>query len=296
MNDILRPRLDAQRLSVDVALNQPLRLTKRVSDLLASQLLATHMLSAGQPPQGGGIAYTQLTPESLFAPEPENRAILTEYGLANIEEPPTKLALVEDFGSKFVISDEARKRNLVSELDQKVTMVSNAIKRKLDRLVLETVTEAVDGVANGALVIPANDWSALDLTSSTPTPSTQRPEMDIALVQATADRDELGYTFDKWIVSPTTLAVLKGSYGEKFAALEQSSGVQFIAHALVPDDEAFAIASGQVGFLSFETPITTELIDERKIHATTVQVFCNPVVGVTAPHAVRHVTGLAGGA
>lgn len=290
------PQVDGNKLTVDTALKEPGRITKRLSDLMLQNFIAGEVFTpSGANTESGAIVYDQVTINELYTTrDVEQRGPSDEYPVVYADRGEPKLAQAEDWGGKFFVTDEARSRNNIAVFNNDVTALSNTLLRKVETRLVATLEAAINAVPGGAGTVPGNDWSAVDLTGTSPTPTQERPVADFANVQLAADTEELGVNFDLWIMNPVEVATLTGIYGTDVAGILSALGVRIKKSNRVPAGTAYAVAAGQVGFLDFEKPLTTETWREESTRRTWVQSYLLPIMGVTNPYSVKKITGLGG--
>lgn len=289
------PTVVGNKLTVDTALNQPGRITRRIADLTLQRFIVDKIFStSGVPVTGGAVVYDQATTNELYTSrDVEERAVSSEYPIVGTERTEPKTAVAEDWGGKFFITDQARKRNQVVHFNNQVTALANTIVRKVNQRAVATLEAAITALG-GAGVVPGHDWSTVTLTGTTPTPNAERPLADFAAVQLAADVEELGVTYDLWIVNPQELHNLTVAYGSDAAAVLQTAGVELFPSNRVTAGTAYAVARGQVGFLDYEEGLTTETWREEATRRSWVQAYVQPIMGVTNPYSIKKITGLAG--
>lgn len=289
------PTVVDNKLTVDTALNQPGRITKRIADLTLQKFIVDKIFgSSGADVAAGAIIYDQVTENDLYTSrDVEQRGPSDEYPIIYGERGEPMVAKAEDWGGKFFVTDEARSRNKVAEFDQDVTRLANTIVRKVNQRAVATLESAITALG-GAGVVVGHDWSSAILTGTSPTPTAQQPVADFTNTQLAADTDELGVVYDLWLVNPNQKAALANVYGAEYKALLESLGVSIFDSNRVPAGTAYAVATGQVGFLDYEKKLQTETWREQSTRRTWVQSFAMPIMGVTNPYAVKKVTGLAG--
>lgn len=288
------PVYQNNKLTVDTALKQPGRITKRLSDLTLQRFIVDKIFgSSGTSAQAGAIVYDQLLQNELYlSRDIEARAPGDEYPIIFGERSEPKVAKSEDFGGKFFVTDEARDRNDATGFNQNVTQLGNTLVRKVNTRAVETLEAAITAVPDGAGVVIGNDWSAVEITGTSPTPTSQRPVSDFANVQLAAEIDELGIQYDLWIMNPVQKAALVAIYGGDLQGVLDSSGIEIFTSNRVTAGTAYAVARGQVGFLDYEHGLNTRTWRDEGTRRTWVQSFVMPIMGVTNPYAVRKVTGL----
>lgn len=283
-------------LTVDMALQQPNRITRRIADLSLQRFIVSRIFSTGGTAvRGGAILYEQALANDLYTNRDVERvAPGAEFPIVGSDRRGPKVAEVEKWGGKFKITDEARRRNDIVHFNNQVTMLSNTIVRKVNQRAI-TELEAAIAALGGAGTFIGNNWQAVITAGTSATNNADMPAGDFAKAQQIADVDELGVVYDLWIVNPQEAAALKVIYGDKLADVLRSNGIEEVYPSnRVAAGTAYAVARGQVGFLEYEQGLGTETWREPKNECTWTQSSVLPVMGVTNPMSIRKVTGLAG--
>lgn len=289
------PVVSNNTLTVDTALKQTQRITKRIADLTLQKFIVDRIFaSSGVSVASGAVLFDKVTQNELYlSRDVEERAPGAEYPVVGSERTQPDVATSEDWGGKFWISDEAVKRNDKVHFDNQVTQLANTIVRKVNTRAVATLETAIAAIG-GAGVVPGNDWSDVTLTGTSPTPNNQRPFADFAKVQLAADVEELGVTYDLWLLNPQELHNLRVAYGPDLDAILQDANIELFPSNRVVAGTAYAVARNQVGFLDYEEGLTSESWREQKTRRNWVQSWVKPIMGVTNPYSIKKVTGLAG--
>ena len=277
-------------ISVDEALNNPTTITERVAEVAARDLLVETIFSTDSTPvQGGAVIYSKTTEKNFYTDtDVTARQPGDEYGIVYRERPVAELARVEDYGGKFAVSDEARRRNDNVTFDNDVTALANTVTRKLNQRAIETVQaaeaagETIVGAHTGATWENVRIDGAPDLI----TPPTKRPISMIAHLIAIAESKELGITYTKMLVSPRTKAEMLVAYGQDLKPLLDTYGLELITSTFVPDDRSYLVDPGKAGFVKYEEPLTVTTWRDEHHRQTWVQAFAMPVMGITLPAAI----------
>jgi len=283
-------------LTVDMALNQPNRITRRIADLALQRFIVSRIFSTGGTAvNGGAILYEQALANDLYTDRDVERvAPGGEFPIVGASRRGPKVAEVEKYGGKFQTTDEARKRNDTVWFNNQVTMLSNTIVKKVNtRAVAEL--EAAIAALGGAGVFTGNDWSAVITAGTSATNNADMPAADFAEAQLLAEQDELGVTYDLWIVNPQEMAALVVIYGEKLQGVLAAAGIKEVFPSnRVTAGTAYAVARGQVGFLEYEQGLGTQTWADPETESYWTQSSVRPVMGITNPLSIRKVIGLAG--
>lgn len=287
----LIPELTGRRLTVDVALKQPTILRDKITELADEQILLPKVFHPfGAQVQGGGLLYSVIAASDFFTSDVEKRQDGAEYRVVEGVSPTPELAVVEDWGGKFQVTDAQRARNDISYIDQQTTQLANTIARKLD-----TRAVAALEAADIATVAVSSPWDALTFVGpdANLTPGPDRPTSHFAHAQELADLEELGVVHDTLLVHPSQARALREAYAENLGAMLESAGLKMFSNPRVPAGTAYVCQGGNVGTVGFEAPLTVDVIDERKTRSTWVQAYAVPAFAVDRPFAAKKITGLA---
>lgn len=289
------PVITGNSLSVDLALRTPQRITKRIADLTLQRFIVDRIFSSsGVSVATGAVLYDQATLNDLYlSRDIEQRGPTDEYPIVGSERQVPKVATSEDWGGKFWISDSAVRRNDVAHFNQQVTKLANTIVRKTNARAVATL-EAAIAALGGAGVIPGHDWSDVTLSGNAPTPNNERPFADLAAAQLAADREELGVTFNLWLVNPQEYWNLMIAYGPDLPKVLDDANIEMFQSNRVTAGTAYALARNDVGFLDYEQGLATESWREQKTKRNWIQSSVMPIMGVTNPFSIKKFTGLAG--
>ncbi|WP_287001520.1 MULTISPECIES: major capsid protein [Gordonia] len=291
MPSALIPELNGRRLSVDVALKDPTRiLRERIAKLADDQLLLPKFFhQLGKPVEGGGMLYSVIQASDFYTSDVEKRTPGNEYKIVEGVDPDPQLAVVEDWGGKFQITDEQIRRNDVSYLDQQTTQIANTIARKIDTRAYAELSAKV----TGSNVVPIDgNWDNLVFVGAADniTPSADRPSAHLSAAQLAADLQELGVRHDLVAVNPEQAHELRTAYGDGLDAMLKSAGVTLYSNPRITAGTVWALAAGQVGTVGFEAPLTVEVYDDRATRSKFVQAYAVPAFAVDKPYAAKKIT------
>lgn len=288
------PTLSGNVLTVDTALAQPTRITRRIMDLTLQKFIVDRIFSTGGSVSGGSVVYDQATTNELYTDrEVERVGPGDEFPVVGSQRPTPKVALVEKWGGKFFITDEARARNDITFFNNQVTQLSNTIVKRVNTNAIATLEAAITALGGGGTFVGHN-WGTVVTGGSSQTNNSGWPAADLAQAQYLADVDELGVTYDLWIVNPKQRLQLAITYGAALDDVLSSYGIEVFASNRVANGTAYAVARGQVGEIRVEKALGTETWREEKTQRTWVQSDVRPVMYVTNPYSIKKVTGLDG--
>src|SRR3982750_487034 len=288
------PTYSGNSLTVDTALQQPARVTRRIADITLQNFIVSDIFASGSGVTGGAVVYDQALLNELYLERDVERVGPgDEFPVVTSVRTAPQVAPVEKWGGKFFVTDEARARNDIISFNNQVTQLANTITRKVNQRAITTLDAAIAALG-GAGTFVGQNWSTVVTGGSSQSNNSAWPAADFAKGQMLADVDELGGVYDLWILHPAQAAQLALVYGPALAQVLQSFGVRIKSSNRVAAGTAYVVASGQVGSIDVEKPLTTETWREEKTQRTWVQADVRPVLYVTNPYSVRKVTGLAG--
>lgn len=289
------PVVSGTNITVDLMLQQPTRITKMIMDLTLQRFVADRIFASAGGVQGGAVVYDEATVNELWTTRDIERIEPgMEVPILTSERPQPKVALVEKWGGKVWISDEAKDRNNSAEFARQVRQVANTVVRKLNQRAIEVLEASI--TASGQIMVGRN-WSiATDVGPDAQITTRQNlPFRDFALVQRMADEDELGVNFTLWLLNPqeySNLVILYGAQGLR--DILQAMGVDIYVSNRIAAGTAYVVAGTSTGEMRVEQPLRTVTWREEGRERTWVQSTVRPVMFVTNPFAVMKVTGLAG--
>ena len=285
------PTVTNTTLTVDQALNAPQRITRMVMDLTKQRFFVDRVFSSGGGVTGGAVIYDELAGNDLYADRDVQRvAPGSEFPEVTFSRRAPKVAEVEKWGGKFFFTDEARDRNNVGEFTRAVRQLSNTIVRKINQRGVDVLEAAV--TANSRSVV-GNDWSAVVTAGSSASAANLWPAFDFADANRQADVEELGVVYDLAIMNPVQYLELATVYGPDLDAMLASVGFDIYVTNRVAAGVMYIVASGQVGEMRLEQPLSSETWrDPDGKQQTWVQSSVRPLFFVDNPYAVLKFTGL----
>jgi hypothetical protein len=288
------PTLSGNVLTVDTALKQPTRITRRIMDLTLQKFIVDRIFATGGGVSGGSVVYDQATTNELFTDRDVERVMPgDEFPVVGSQRPTPKVALVEKWGGKFFITDEARERNDTTFFNNQVTQLSNTIVKKVNTNAVVTLEAAISALGGGGTFVGHN-WGTVVTGGSSQTNNSGWPAADLAQAQFLADVDELGAIYDLWLVNPKQKMQFFTTYGSDAQAVLDAYNVEMFASNRITNGTAYAVARGQVGEIRVEKALGTETWREEKTQRNWVQSDVRPVMYVTNPYSIKKVTGLDG--
>lgn len=282
------------QITVEVMLNQPTRITRMIQDITLQRFLLDELFTSDGGVTGGAVIYDMPTENDLYL----NRDIQrvepgAEFPLVTSDMPIPKTALVEKWGAKTFITDEARDRNDIASFMIEARKLGNTIVRKLNQRAVETIDQIFTDYPGQSAA--GHNWTNVTTQGTNPTAYSLQPIGDFVNLQLLQEQQELGIEFDTLLMNPQEQARLQLIYGEIWRSVLTTYGYPnvFISNR-VTAGTLYALARGQLGSLRIEKPLGTETWREGKTERTWTQSSVRPLMYVKNPFAVRRLTGLAG--
>lgn len=288
------PTVSGNKVTVDTMLNQPTRITRMIMDLTLQRFIADRVFANAGGVTGGAVIYDQATLNELYTDRDVQQVPPGgEFPLVTSERQVPKVAEVEKWGGKVFITDEAKNRNNTAAFTNQIRQLSNTIVRKVNQ---RAIAELDTSIAGSGQTTNGNDWSEVVTTGSEASSAELWPAADFAGAWQASEEDELGVTYDLWIVNPQEYARLVVIYGALgLRELLSALNLDMYVSNRVKAGTAYAVASQQVGEMRVEVPLSTETWrDPEGRQRTWVQSFVQPVMYVTNPFSVLQYTKLAG--
>ncbi len=286
------PTVSGTSITVDTMLNQVTRITRMISDLSLQRFIADRVFSSGGGVSGGAVIYDVAEVNELWAARDVERVEPGgEVPLITGEIRAPRIAEVEKWGGKVFITDEAKDRNDTAKFTRLMRQVTNTIIRKINARSIEAMNTAITEFAQ---TVVGRNWNTVVTAGTSASNANMYPVRDFALASQMAEEDELGISYDLWLLNPAQYAqliILHGSAGLR--DLLSAMSISIYVSNRVPAGTAYAVAAGQVGQVRIEKPLGTETWRDPHRERTFVQSTVRPLFFVDNPYAILQFTGLA---
>lgn len=284
--------VSGNNLTVDLMLKEPTRINAYLSDIALKGYFAERIFANGGGVSGGSLVYTQLTSNDLF-PNRGGQKVApgAEFPEVTFDRPEPKTAQVEKFGGKFRVTDEAKDRNDLSQIQSEGIKLGNDVQRWLHARALVELEASIAAVGS-PLQITGTSWAdATALTISTENKAAL-PAADLAEIRKRGLVNELGSDYNLLVINPQEFANLSIIYGNAEAWL-QAQGFSVAVSNAVDAGTAYAVQEGTVGQVRYEQPLKTVTYRDDSTESTIVQTSIRPVFCVTNPYNALKISGLA---
>ena len=287
------PTVSTTTYTVDLALQQPTRVTRTLMDLTLQRFFADRVFTSAGGVSGGAVVYDELIANDLYSDRDLQRvAPGDEFPLVTSSRRAPKVAEVEKWGGKFFTTVEARDRNDIAVFTRNVRMLANTIVRKMNQRAVEVLEAAVQASPN-RLVTGVN-WSTVVTGGSSTSNSNLWPAYDFSRAQVQAETEELGIVYDLWILNPQEYLQLARIYGPALNDLLGSMGIDIFVTNRMSAGNAYVVQSNQVGQMRVEQPLQTNQWYEQETERFWTQSSVRPLMFVDNRFAVLKFTNLAG--
>ena len=280
------PTVSGTNITVETMLAQPTRVTRMIMDLTRERFVADRLFASGGGVTGGAVVYDEAQENELYLDrDVEQIAPAGEFPLVTSDQLAPKIAEVEKWGGKTFVTDEARDRNDTAGFTKLMRQLANTITRKLNQRAIAEINAAI---ADNSRNVVGNNWATYNPESDAPNKS---PAYDFGRAAMQAENEEMGISYDLWIVNPQEALALTAIYGPSLNA----PGVPSIySTPRQPAGTALCVAERQVGQMRIEKPLGTETWREQNTERTWVQSSVRPLWFVDNKFAILRFTGLAG--
>lgn len=287
------PSVSGSNITVDLMLNQPKRVNRYLMDMSQQRFIMDLFFKSVDGGDAGAIVYDQQTTNELY-PTRDVQRIAPGASYPNVmgEETTPGVATQEKWGGKFPVTDEARRRNRLASLQNRITKLANGLVRKWNQ---RAVAELSASVTATSQFFTGHSWSSIVTRGSSATTDSLWPHADIVEAQRLADVAELGVNLDTLAVNPSQAASLRIAYGA--GGLKDMLGdmgiTTFMSSNRVPAGKAYIGEGGMVGEVGVEQPLTTKTYRDEDHDRDFVKSSFIAVPYVTNPYAVYEIRGIA---
>jgi hypothetical protein len=273
-------------IDVPTMLKQPTRTTRMVMDITRERFIADRIFTNAGGVTAGALVFDRAVPQELYTGRDiEQIAPGSEFPLVTTEQMIPETAFVEKWGAKTYILDEARDRNDTRGFVKLVRQMANTVVRKLNQ---RAIAELEKALAGGTRDIIGQNWAGYDPEVD---PPQQSPAYDFGRAEMQAQNEEMGVTYNLWLINPMEALQLTAIYGP---ALNAPGMPSFYSSPRVPVGEAYVVQQGQVGEMRIEKPLYTTTWREEKVERTWQQTGVRPLWAVDNLYAVLKFKGLDG--
>jgi hypothetical protein len=280
------PVVSGTTVTVDQMLKSPTRITRMIMDITRERFIADRIFASGGGVTGGAVVYDQAQANEMYlGRDVEQIAVGSEFPLVTSDQLAPQTALVEKWGGKTFIFDEARDRNDTVGFVKVIRQLANTITRKLNQRAIAELEKALVGAGR---TVTGNNWATYNPELTAPALS---PAYDFGRADMQATNEEMGVNYNLWLINPQEALALTAIYGP---AISSPAMPEFYSSPRVLPGTAYVIEAGQVGQMRIEKPLYTTTWREEKVERTWTQSGVRPLWFVDDLFRILKFVGLAG--
>lgn len=295
-NPLAGPTVSTTTFTVDFLLQNPTVIRREIADLVMKNFFLDKVFDMGGNVSGGAALYEQVTTLDVYTDRDVERVQPgAEFPVVTGARIAPLVALVEKFGGKFPVTDEAKRRNDVGRVMNQMRRLANTITRKMQQRGIAELEAAI--AAFSRTTAATVTWKVAAEEARLNTKPINSPLGPLFKAMQLMQELEMGYDFDTLIISPADNYLLSLFYNEQSpqAALASLGIKNLIVTPRKAAKSAILTAGKMVGQMRLEEPMRTTsdregapLLREQ----TWIQTAVNPLFVVTDPYAVLEITGL----
>lgn len=287
------PTVAGGKITIDLYLRQPTRITRVLNDLTAERFIGDRVFGSGNA-DGGAVLYDRVSEQDLYLDnEIEVIAPGAEFPILGASETDPLVAKVAKRGGAVKLTYEAVRRNATDQFARQMRRLANTIVKKHDAIAISTLLGDADlGSGNAAAA-----WNA----------SGSDPFADIMEAKLGVEQLDLGYLVDTAIINPQEFQALIANASIRAALPRENTtqnpvlsgqlaGLAGIANWIVTNrmtsGTALFVNSKIVGSINDELPMYTRVVDKQEDETYLIQGARVSVPVVTDPKAAFKLTGL----
>lgn len=287
------PSLSGNSLTVDLMLKEPTRINAYLSNIVRVQYFADKIFTNGGGVSGGALVVSPVGKTSgLPTRRSQEIAPGAEFPEVTFDRPEPVTKQVKKIGGRFRITDEARDRNDLTQIQSEGVILGQDI---VDQLHARALTELDASIAatGSDVQLTGTSWADAAGLTLTTTANNLLPFADFAQIRKRQEVLRLGVQFNMLILHPDDFANLEMITQGNAAAFLRAQGFDYVQSTLVASGTAYVLQQGMVGQVRYEQPLQTVVYRDDSTEASWAQASVRWVYAVTNPYAVVKITGLA---
>lgn len=289
--------VSGQNITVDQWLKKPEIITRRVGELAQQNFIAGDIFDVSTISTGSVVVETPDTNSNDLFTKTDVQKLEpgSAYPRADIARGELVAYSAEKWGHEFEVTDEARDDNEATVMQKAPRVLANTLTRKLNLRAVATIEAAATAYTRTQAA--AATWTAVNALTADSKTNASSPLHVFALAQQKLAGEERGWeeAFDTVILNPQETFALTVALGKDWkAGLADAFGIKNVrTSARVTAGTAYYLASGQVGAMRFNTPLTVSTYREENVDSTILKAKARFIPYVSEPYAFLKLTGLA---
>jgi len=291
------PSISGTSITVDVALQNPTRITRDIARLAEQKFFANRVFSDAGGISGGAILF-ELPPSTatdLFAERGvQEVAPGQEFPIMTFLRGVPSLAKPRKLGGKFFVTKEQRARNDVRLLTRAMVQAANTIALTLDSMAVAVLNAAITANSRTSA---GQSWNTAAGTTMTTRSGTNTPIADVLAARKFIEVELRGQNLDSILIHPNqelSLAQFAAAAGTSIDGILATAGItNWFASPRITAGTAILYEAGQVGGWANEFPLAQDAWYENETERNWYQWSVSPAMFVDNPYALLQLTGIA---
>lgn len=291
------PTTSGTLITVDVALNQPTRITRDIARLADQKFFASRVFTDVGGVSGGAILY-ELPPTvatDLFAATGfQEVAPGQEFPVMTFLRGVPTVARPRKIGGKLFVTKEQRLRNDARLLQRAIVQASNTLALTLDSMAVAVLNAAI--TANSRTLAAGATWATDAGVAITAVTGLNTPVADLMAARKTIELEQRGHNLDSILIHPNqelSLAQIAFRQGATIDTMLASAGItNWFSTPRITSGTAILYEQGMVGGWANEFPLGQDTWYENETERNWYQWSVSPAMFVDNPYSLLELTGL----
>jgi hypothetical protein len=292
------PTTSGTTITVDVALQNPTRITRDIARLADQQFFASRIFSDAGGVEGGAILY-ELPPTvatDLFAERGvQEVAPGDEFPILTFLRGVPVVAKPRKIGGKFPVHKETRRRNDVRYLTRAMVQAANTIALTLDTMAIAVLNAAITG---NSRTLAGQSWATAAGVTNLNASGTNQATADLLAARKQVEAEQRGHTLTGALIHPNqelSLAEAAARSGMTIDQIFATAGIrEWFSSSRVTAGTAILYDSVMgVGGWANEFPLTQDTWYENEVESTWYQWSVSPAMFIDDPYGIVELTGIA---
>lgn len=287
--------VSGQQITTDAWLKREEVINRRVADITQKKFIAQDIFTiSGINAPAVVTEIPNAVDNDLFTTTDAQRVEpLTRFPRAKATRGTLTTFTPEKWGHEYEVSQEAIDDNDVSVQQRAPQQLANTLVRKLNIRAIETLEAAA--TAYSRTQAAAATWDAINALTADNKTNASSPLNVLALADEKVEEEERGWedTFDTLLLHTNQKRALRIALGKDWRSYFAEEGItKIVSSPRVTAGTAYYLASGQVGAMRFNQPLSTRVYEKPEVDGRIIQSKCRFIPYVNEPYAFLKLTGL----